>query len=75
MNVTSFVSIARSTLAHKTGLEVDPLDKCLLSDRTVNWCETSLDVDFLLKQDRAYSFSRSSVCASLLWAVYLSKCI
>ena len=43
------MTIARSALAHKTGLEVDPLDKCLLGLRTVNWCETNLDVDFLLK--------------------------
>ena len=36
---------ARSALAHKTGLEVDPLNNFLylMGLRTVNWCETSLD--------------------------------
>ena len=42
---------ARSALAHKTGLKLDPLNNCLLFDglKFSNWYETSLDVDFLLK--------------------------
>ena len=30
--INQILIIARSTLTHKTGLEIDPLDKCLLSD-------------------------------------------